>query len=330
MVTQVTGRGTCGSIIETFVRALDERPDLPPIQIIGGNGASALLNEDTVIDLESRIISAPSSCDLPRLRADGSVRDVDTLVLSTDPERIEAVRLVGDDVIGDRLPVSVFGLRTLAELDGQRRRPWRSTTRVFLADRYVAAVDGDAQPPVRFEGFKALYPFQAPINDETLETFQLVLHGRPPTPTCHPGATILNYLTRSISGLRAKDLAKVDAMTENVLTRYPEVGSWIRDGPGRDQLDFARILHTLRAPRRGADTLRLGTQLEIEPYPLSALQEHPGFMAAQRGRTTRRMIIEISHLKSWLLGSFEANPAIVGFWRKHIEDRVGGIIHNEP
>ncbi len=321
---------TSGSIIEAFIQASNKRSDLPPIQIIGGNGAAALLHEDTVIDVKTRTITAPAVCDLPRLRSDGSVRDLDTLVLSTDPAQIEAVRLLGEEVIGDRLPVSVFGLKKLTELNSQRRQPVRSTARIFLADRYVTAVDDHGRPSVTFEGFKALYPFQAPIGDETMETFQLLIDDRLPTPTSHPGATILNYLTRSISGLRAKDVVKVEAMTENVLTRHPEIESWIRDGPGRELLDFARILHTLREPRRRARPLRLGTQLEITPYRLAALREHPGFMASQRSAATARAIIEASHLKSRLLGSFEGNAAIVRFWRKHVEERIGGIIHNEP
>jgi hypothetical protein len=325
----MTERSTCGPIMETFLQALDRRPDLPPVQIIGGNGAAALLNSDTVIDLESRTISAPSSCDLPRIRADGSVRDLDTLVLSTDPGEVDAVRVLGDESIGGELKVSTFGLRTMAELTAQRDRPLRSTARIFLADRYVTTTTDAEGSPV-FEGFKALFPFQVPITNEILEGFHLVLDGRHPVPTSHPGATILNYLTRSISGLRSKDAAKVEAMTENVLTRYPEISDWIHDGPGRDLLDLARILHTLSEPRRRARTRRLGTQLELTPYPLAALGDHPGFMASRRNWPTQRLIVDACHVKSRVLGSFESNTAIVGFWRKHIEDRVDGIIHNEP
>lgn len=335
MVANAPGRETCGSIIETFVRALRERPDLPPVQIIGGNGAAALRHAKTAIDLESRTITAPAVCDLPRLRSDGSVRDLDTLVLSTDPVRIETVRLLGENVVGHRLPVSVFGLKPLSDLNEQRRRPWRSTARIFLADRYVTpdAVNpwtGEQNGPISFEGYKALYPFQAPIGNETMETFQLLLDGRPAMPTSHPGATILSYLTRSISGLRAKDAAKVVAMVDNVVTRYPEIGGWMRDGPGRDLFDLARILHTLREPRRHPQPLRLGAGLEVRPYRLGELREHPGLMATEQSRGPAHLIIEVSHIKSSVLGHLEGNPAIVGFWRKHLEDRVAGVIHNEP
>ncbi len=320
----------CGQITETFVRALGERSDLPPVQIIGGNGAAALLSDETEIDLESRTIRAPATCDLPRLRADRSVRDLDTLVLSTDPQEIEAVRLLGEESIGGELKISVFGLKPLTELHDQRRRPARSVARIFLADRYVTTVPDVRRETTITEGFKALYPFRVPITTETFDTFQLVIGGRPPAPTSHPGTTILNYLTRSISGLRAKDAAKVETMTENVLTRYPDIREWIHDGPGRDMLDLARILHTLREPRRRPQTLRLGSLLAVDPYPLAELGRHPGFMASQQRRGAQRLIIEATHLKAWLLGTVESNPRVVSFWQKHIEDRVDAIVHNEP
>lgn len=325
----MTGPRTCGVIMEPFLQATGKRHDLAPFQIIGGNGAAALLNEDTVIDLGQRTITAPATCDLPRLRADGSVRDMDTLVLSTDPKKIEAVRLLGEELLNGELKASVFGLKSLADLERQRSRPLSSTARVFLADRYVAATRGERPGLVAVEGFKALYPFQAPIGAETLETFELSVEGRFPIPTSHPGATILNYLTRSISGLRAKDVAKVETMTENLLARYPDIRAWIHDGPGRSTLDLARILHTLREPRGHARTLRLGTQLEIVPYALTELNDHPGFMASRRSRRVQRVIVEASHFKSRLLGRVEANATVVSFWQKHIEDRIDRIVHNE-
>ena len=325
----VTERRTCGEIMAPFVEALDQRGDLPPVQIIGGNGAAALLNKDTVIDLDRRTISAPAACDLPRLRVDGSVRDMDTLVLSTDPNAIGAIEELGERAVHGELTVSVFGLKTIADLERQRARPLSSTARVFLADRYVTTTYDDRNDLVAVDGFKALFPFQVPIGIETLETFELTVAGRAPIPTSHPGTTILNYLTRSISGLRAKDHAKVETMTENVLTRYPAVKAWMLDGPGRTTIHLARLLHTLRGPRHRAHPLVLGTQLQITPYRPAELGQHPGFMNPEMSPGAKGLVIGASHLKSSLLGRVEANTAIVRLWRSHVEERVGRIIHND-
>lgn len=321
---------TCGVIMEPFIRALGACDDLPAVQIVGGNASSSLLHESVVIDLGARTIQAPAACDLPRLRADNSLRDLDTLVLSTDDAEIEAVRLMAEQLIGAELKINVFGLKTLADLEHQRRRPMRSTARIFLGDRYVAPSHRAGRDSMAIKGFKALYPFQVPIDPDSMETFSLTVAGRPATPVPHPGATILNYLTRSISGLRAKDTVKVELMTETVLTRYPEIKAWIVDGPGRDTLDLARILHTLSEPRGRAGVRRLGTQLEIIPYSFGQLDRHPGFMAADRSRALRRLIIGAAHAKSRALAGLESQPTIVTLWQKHVEDRVGTIIHNEP
>ncbi len=320
---------TCGEIVGRFVQALGGRPDLPPIQIIGGNGSAALLDENTVIDLDSGTMSASAACDLPRVRADGSVRDVDTLVLSTSRSKTLAVQRLGERTVRGELKVSAFGLKTMDDLERQRRRPIRSTAKLFLADRYVSTAYDGHRALIGLEGFKALFPFQVPFELDALETFELAIGRQTPIPTSHPGATILNYLTRSVSGLRAKDRVKVETMAENVLSRYPEVKAWIHDGPGRPMLDLARILHTLSEPRRGARTLHLGTQLAIEPFPLVGLSELPAFMLPRAGHAVRRAAVEVSHLKSLLLARFESNNTVVAFWRRHIEDRIDRILHND-
>lgn len=323
------GDRTCGAIIEPFVRALADRDDLPDVQIIGGNGSVALLDERTTIDLAAGTIEASPACDLPRYRPDNSLRDMDTLVLTTDREQLERVEALAEESIGDQLKISVFGLKSMAELDEQRSQPTRSTARIFLGDRYVTTSSDENGRVEGIDGFKALYPFQAAITTETFETFELSTEASAATPTAHPGATILSYLTRSISGLRAKDTSKVEAMTENVLTRCPEVREWIHDGPGEDMLDLARILHTLREPRGNPQVLRLGTQLQIVPYTIAELREHEGFMASGLSDTLQTVIIELSHLKGLLLARFEGNPTIVTFWQKHIEERLSRIVHNE-
>lgn len=315
--------------MEPFIRAVQERTDLPDVQLIGGNGSAALLDQETVIDLDAGTIDAPARCDLPRFRPDGSLRDMDTLVLSTDTNDIDRIQSLAEASIGDGLKISVFGLKPLEDLERQQRQPLRSTASVFLGDRYVTTSSDAAGRLTHIDGYKALYPFQAPISFEAMETFQLSTRGRTITPTAHPGATILNYLTRSISGTRAKDLEKVTTMTERVLTACPDVRAWIHDGPGRHLLELARILHTLRQPRRDPQTLQIGTMLSIAPLTVADLDHHPMFMATDRNAVGRRSLIELARVKSRVVGTVESNPRIVTFWQNHIEDRLHAVIHND-
>jgi hypothetical protein len=320
---------SCGKIMEPFLDELARRPDLPPVQIIGGNGSAALLNPDTVIDLAARTIETPSACDLPSRRPDGSLRDMDTLVLSSDRGRIDSVEAVAEEAIGEGLKISVFGLKTVAELERQQRRPIRSTALVFVGDRYVETTYTETGALDTADGFKALFPFKAPIGADTLHTFHLVTPGRVTVPTAHPGATILNYLTRSISGVRAKDVEKVRRICQHVLSRYPDLREWIHDGPGRDSLDLARVLHTLREPAGAGRVLRLGDHLEIVPYGAAELAEHEGFMASHLSGPARLAIVRAAHVKARLVSWFEARPGFVTFWQEHLEDRAERILRND-
>ena len=320
---------SCGELMEPFLRATADQRDLPTLQIIGGNGSAALLHEETVINLATRTIEAPASCDLRRYRADQSLRDMDTLVLSSDRRHIDRVQELAEDLIGEELMISIFGLKNPSELERQQHQPVRSTARVFLGDRYVACTYDDKGNIVSAEGFKALYPFRAVITAETLDTFELSIAGRAPIPTAHPGATILNYLTRSISGLRAKDAEKVGRIGQLVLSKYPEIRAWIHDGPGRETLDLARVLHTLREPRESPQTLQVGELLQIEPYRLAELVDHEGFMASDLPSANQRALVEMAHAKARLLGRYEAKPAIVTFWHNHVEERLPRIVHND-
>lgn len=320
---------TCSEIIEPFIRAISDRADLPRIQVIGGNSSAALVDARTLIDLDAQEIAAPGHVDLPRFRPDNSLRDFDMLVLSSDPDDINRVEVLAKECIEDQLVVSVFGLKTIADLEKQRSRPWWSSARIFLGDRYVLTSHDPSEDAVGFHGFKALYPFRTAMTTDSFETFGLSIGDTELVPTPHPGATILNYLTRSISGLRVKDAEKVEAMSENVLTRYPEIRDWIYDGPGRATLDLARILHTLREPRGGQRILHVGSKLQIVPYSLSELLAHDGFMASDRPAVAQRAIVEVARLKSHLLGRSEASATVVSLWQKHVEVRLKPFLNNE-
>lgn len=311
-----------GEIIEPFIRAMDDRDDLPAIQIMGGNGSAALKHPDTEIDFGTGEIHAGGECDLPRLRDDGTLRDVDILALTSDKDAIDAVHEVAVGEIGGQLLVEVFGLKSAEQLQRQSRQSIISMAKVFLGDRYI---DEGAQA-----GFKALHPFAAPIDKEVLKSFTLFTPASERgLPTTHPGATLLNYLTRSISGLRPKDQGKITEIADNLLGRYPELLDWMIDGPGRDTYQLARILHTLRESKRRPQILQVGQYLQVEPYQYSELQEHPAFMSEQLSPLARRAIVAAAHSKSRGLHIFESNPKIVTFFQSHIEPRISKIVHND-
>lgn len=322
---------TCGEIIQPFIVAVGERVGSDKYQVIGGNGSAALTTPDTRIDLKDRQIYADPSCDLPKFRPDGSLRDIDVLVLDTDQSTVDAVEAISEEVVGDQLKRSVFGLKPIAQLSLQRETPIRSTLGVYLGDRYVNDLQIIEGQPQFSEGYKSIYPFAAPISSETLQTYTLNIPGRVPTPVPHPGETILNYLTRSISGERPKDVEKVEQIADTVLTNYPEIKEWIYDGPGRSKLELARILHTLRESRTMPKVLTVGEHLQILPLPydLDELYAHPMFMDTFAGEKQRRALVAAAHIKGRAVHFGEKQQKLVTAWLKHIEPRIKKIVHND-
>lgn len=321
----------CGEVIAPFVIAANDRPDLAKFQVIGGNGSAALMDPNSFLDTVTGRIVAGASCDLELLRDDGSKRDADILVLERDPEKIAAVDALAREYIGDELIVSTFGLKMTVDLMNQAGSPFKSTAKVFLGDRYVEGLETGERSVSIWKGFKALYPFMAPITSETLETYQLEVQGSEAViPTAHPGATLLNYLTRSISGLRPKDEEKVGELADNILS-YPEIREWVHDGPGAPTLELARILHTLRESRKNPEALVLGESglLQINPLSMDKLYEHEFFMGSNMSDRERVAIVEAARIKSRVVHFGEKQQKLVTWWLKNIEQRIPKIVHND-
>jgi len=319
----------CGEIVQPFVDVANYRQDLAQFQIIGGNGSAALKDPATEIDLDAGIIVASNKVNLPRLRDDGTLRDMDVLVLSTNPEEVEAVRELAEGVVADELEVSVFGLKSSVQLADQMSSPVKSSAKVFLSDRYIND-HIDTKHGDFVYGNKAIYPFRGRVPEDFMTTSVLVTEGVDgDIPTSHPGATILNYLTRSISGLRPKDEVKVQDIADNLLGRYPELKEWIIDGPGKGTFEFARILLTLRESKRNPSVLEVGRHLHVEPYNYDDLVDLDTFIAPNLSPAGQKAVVAVAHAKSRVLHVAESQQKIVTWFQTHMEQRIPGTVHND-
>jgi len=291
------------------------------IQIMGGIGSAALTHQETMIVPDEKRVIAPADLSLPQYRPDGNLRDFDALVLSTSQARVDEVKEIAKETIGDELELSFFELKPLARLQTQRMEPFRSLGQ-FVSDRYVIETDEEGIIMAR----RSLFPFEVAVDFETLDTWSLSIGDKDPRPTPipHPGTTILNYLTRSVSGLRPKDEAKVNEIAKNVVNKAPETKDWLMDGPGRSQMEFARIFHKLG---RGG-TLVVGEQVEITPVKGSLL-DHPAFMITDAPSPTQRIALGVTYAKARILHAFESNERVVTLWQRMGEKHVDKIVHNE-
>jgi len=128
----------CVDIVRPFiVEAANEKQIR--IQILGGIGVAALLNSSTIYDSSASELIAPrEGLFIPRQRENGSPRDMDILVLSTDKRSIEKIEKIADQTIGDRLEVNVFGLHQDTEIKNFQEHPFSmALVKAALSDRYV-------------------------------------------------------------------------------------------------------------------------------------------------------------------------------------------------
>jgi len=258
---------------------------------------------------------------LPQFRDDGNRRDLDVLVKTTDPHSISRVEEIGNDLIGDELELSIFGLIPMAELQKQRRQPIRNVCERFTADRYAIESDGRLTKVV-----KALFPFAVGMHLDSLETWQLFIGADDPNPTPlpHPGATILNYATRSISGVRPKDAKKLGILSNNVLQNAPEIKDWVMDGPGRSQVELARVLWSLRS----LGAMAIGDHLLIKACREN-LEEHRFFMFPKAMPIIKSGILDLTKMKARGVHFSESSPAVVTLWQRHAEKHAGKLVKNQ-
>ena len=166
-----------------------------PYNVVGGLGLHAVINS-AEIDWDNHVVYLPSGVCLPCLRENGTVRDLDTLVQSTDKTVVKGCRQKIADTIGDKLVVSAFGLN-----------PYEKNRRGifdFVGDRYV---DNEGRLYWRLGGIETEIPV------ESLEQWLVKRGGETVCTVPNPVAQLGAYGCRSVTGRRPKDEEKVAALT---------------------------------------------------------------------------------------------------------------------
>ena len=296
------------------MQATNER-STPDFQIIGGVGTVALINPDTTIDVDRKEVVAPSSLFLSNRREGGTLRDLDILVLSSDPNKIHRINSIVSDTVGDKLEPSVSNIKPEKALQQQLRKPLGMTAiKSFLSYRY------------EYKGniVKALFPFAVPIAPESLETWTLKVKDMK-IPIPNPAMSISSYLNRSVIGLRPKDREKVNKMATNVFSKAPELMEWVTKGPGANQVDLGLLLRSLTPYRRHDDIFNLKKPI----LPMSNLAEHEYFMLPESSPMMKRMIIGQTAIKALLLYGIESNKTIGTFLRQFAQHHPGLVSNNE-
>lgn len=317
----------CVDVIRPFVIETEKRKI--PVQILGGLGAAAVLDPLTHYDSGAREIITPrEGLFIPRQRENGSPRDMDVLVLSTDKDLIDETESVAAETVADRLEVNVFGLHQDEELKTFKLRPFAwSAVKGALSDRYVIGSELNGAGY-----YKAVFPFGVIAPSDTLETWHLINGNEPPVPVPHPAMMVLNNTTRSIAGMRKKYDGKAVAMTDNMLNLNPELVDWMIDGPGMSHLVLAGALRSLGWKRIVHDVrpLRLSDKrnLTIMPPAPESLVDDPTFLLKEVPKRIQKTALALARLKSaGFVGPVERH--LQDFWERHnLESHFKNIVRN--
>lgn len=228
-----------------------------PYAVVGGLGLHAVTHAKE-IDWDNHIVRVNSDAYLPTIRDNGTVRDLDTLVQSPDKDEVVAYRRVMESAISDQLVVSAFGLR-----------PYDTNQRGildFVGDRYI---DKAGQLYWRLSGIGTAIP------TESLEPWLVEKDGI----VCNilnPVAQLGAYMNRSITGVRPKDEAKLQELTNIVMPHGKD--SDIPKGYQEQYFAFVEQAEKLRRARK-----RLGW-IGLKASVLSLLEKHPTMVELAQGK----------------------------------------------
>jgi hypothetical protein len=326
----MTEARNCVDIVKPFVDAL-ERGDYAEGQMIGGIGSAVLGHPDVEILPDEKLVIAPAGIHLPQHRdkkQGGTLRDVDFLVLSDDPEDVKAVDVLAKEHIGDQLEPSVFGLKPHSKLESQKHHPILGLAKVIVADRYVEMVGGEAAIAK-----KSFFPIAVDMDPATLATWQCVLNKDYIIPIPAPGASLLNYVTRASYGLRPKDEEKVTKLANNIGDKAPEIIDWIHDGPGASQFELARLLRTMGEPTDSPTAQQIGKYIQIVPPQLEGILEHDAFMLKDSTPAQQIAFLKAAHYKAqanrWGETLAHNNPQVMAVWQDRVEPKIDRLLKNE-
>jgi hypothetical protein len=259
--------------------------DEPNYFVLGGIPSSALKHPDTVFNHATQTISASAAASEGTIRPNGTVRDIDILVdrVMSDSEAAAVVAEVERAVQGE-LVVSVFGF--------ERYQP-----QTRLGGTKSLFTDWISQRTIDYDGVRRyeLGPLSQEVAEGSYTPWTLVTEPGPSISVLSPAGHVLAYGLRSISGVRAKDADKLDAMLKRVLDE-PEFKEAITQGDFRDWLDFAVSIYDLR----------------------------DGIDHSEIGRIARGAF----RFKGRLLGLLEANEGIVERAQSgKVQDLLGYFVH---
>ena len=203
--------------MHTYTNIYDVLPDAHDVfvdhsvqyRMLGGTAIQATL-QAVSIEPESRIIVPHPGLRLSTTRENGTLRDVDYLVMTTDEQKIKSISSALTKEIGSKAIVSVFGIQPHAQLLQQQ---WKRRILDFTSERSI----DDAG-----NMYYSCNPVMQQVNPRSYEPWHIQLPNGSIVPTLSPEALKAAYYIRSIGGLRPRDKKKTETLEKTMDRCWPE------------------------------------------------------------------------------------------------------------
>jgi hypothetical protein len=231
-MTFATQSETCFNAITDLDEVMHDALPQTTYFIVGGIATAAYQHEGTFFDPEEQVAYADVAADVPVLRPNKTLRDVDILVASVlDPEESLHAKRVVEKAVDGRLEVSLFGFD-----------PYETTitNRFELLSRRLQNRAGEC-----------FYKMGAAVQYVPAETYQqpwqLALPDGARVNALHPVGHTLAYKVRSAGGLRGKDHEKHTAMTQNIAQKLGSTAVAEAEAQFASWREFANTLDQIRS-----------------------------------------------------------------------------------
>jgi hypothetical protein len=284
-------------------------------QWLGGAASKSLLDPGVTIDESAREIRLPGDFWVDQFRKppNNSGVDFDGLSRSTCDDIVTKLAEIGDRTVGDAMKMHFFKIHDRREVSDMVAHPFgRSARYMSTADRFVTAdkngmAIGDSY-------MKVCFPFGVDAPIETMETWQLLVGDRPPIPTPHPAMMIVNNLTRSIAGPRAKYKDKNGLMLSHVRRSMPGVNEYLIDGPGQSHLQLASIFRTMGSHTIPAKPIIIDRYVVQPALTMRDIRNHEAFLLRNEPADLQRRVLALTKVRALIVGAVEDN--IMDWWEQ--------------
>ena len=236
---------TCFEAIRDVDQAIREslRHNVPYF-MLGGIATAPLAEPNSFIDPDENQIFTTDSGDIPTIRDGGTKRDIDILVGDVlDVDTARKVKASVEAAVEDALEVSVFGFGV--------HEPMISPVRAakMAGTGWTSRRTIDSGGVIRLE----LFPLIREIDTAIFEPWTLITPNQDKVSVMHPAVHVLNYATRSISGVRNKDREKLAKASKQVFENDRFVDD-LNDGKLTALTEFSVMLDWLRQGKLKPDS----------------------------------------------------------------------------